>query len=155
MATYRTHTKRATTWLCLAIAVLIALMPAGGLMVCWGDDGHVRVEVASETDSCPCEGDSAGETGRASVHQQSKDRHPPCDDVAVEAPRVFKDAELGQKLPRSTDNQLDDDSASGEAWGAHGSWGTGVGSPVARWSSPAAVLPRQQLDHGRTVVLLI
>ena len=83
-----THTQRATAWLCLAVAVLIALMPAAGVMVCLGHNGHVGIGVPTKTSSCPCEHHSATEDEPSADLAENEDRHPPCSAIAPILPKV-------------------------------------------------------------------
>ena len=152
--TSRTHTQRATTWLCLAVAVLIALMPAAGVMVCLGHDGHVGFGAVTETADCPCDHHSAIDEEDPADSPDNDERHPPCDDIALDPPEVFKDAEFAKKLLTSRDTSPDDDSP------AIACWFLGPGETRYRdasppWIASAAVRPREQLSHKRTVVLLI
>ena len=150
----RTHTQRATAWLCLAVALLIALMPAAGVMVCLGHDGHIGLGAVTETASCPCDHHSGTDEERPADAPDNDERHPPCDDIALDPPEVFKDAGLAKKLPKSGDTPPDDYSPASACWLlGPGEDRSGEASPP--WVASAAVRPRDQLAHKRTVVLLI
>lgn len=155
MVTSRTHTQRATAWLCLAVALLIALMPAAGVMVCLGHDGHVGFGATTETGSCPCEHDSATEDEPSADLAKNEDRHPPCSDIALDPPEVFKDAELAQKLPKPADTPPDDHSPAIAVWALDGGGADQTGATSPPWVASAAARPREQLEHRRTIVLLI
>ena len=43
----RSTSHAVATWICLAACVLIALLPAGGLAVCLGAEGHFDVGAAA------------------------------------------------------------------------------------------------------------
>lgn len=155
MVTSRTHTQRATAWLGLAVALLIALMPAAGVMVCLGHDGHVGFGATTETGSCPCEHDSATEDEPSADLAKNEDRHPPCSDIALDPPEVVKDAELAQKLPKPADTPPGDHSPAIAVWALDGGGADQAGATSPPWVASAAARPREQLEHRRTIVLLI
>ena len=149
------HPRRATAWLCLAVALLITLMPAAGVMVCLGHNGHVGFGAVIETGACPCEHDSAIEGERSADSSKNEDRHPPCSDIALDHPVALKDAECAQKLPKPADVRPDDNSPAVASWTHDGSredYG-GVASPP-RVACEAA-RAQEQLAHQRSIVLLI
>ena len=45
------------SWLLLAVLMLVAVAPPGGLEVCIGDDGHVHFGADGDIDGCICLGD--------------------------------------------------------------------------------------------------
>ena len=155
MVTSRTHTQRATAWLCLAVALLIALMPAAGVMVCLGHDGHVGFGTATETGSCPCEHDAATEADPLADLAKNEDRHPPCSDIALDPPETFKEAEFAHKLPKPADTSPDDQSPAIADWVLDGGGIDQTGPTSPPWVASAAARPRAQLEHRRTIVLLI
>lgn len=44
-------------WLLLAVLLVVAIAPPGGLEVCIGEDGHVHFGAAGDIDGCICLGD--------------------------------------------------------------------------------------------------
>jgi hypothetical protein len=112
-----TQSQRATTWLCLVLALCIAVLPATGLMLCLGHDGHVSLAAgSSQAHGCPCdhrEDEPQVLTGTeltvttlevAPVHgpgdalAQSDQEHP-CEDLDLDAPEAVRSAGLSQDLP--------------------------------------------------------
>ena len=151
-----THTQRATAWLCLAVAVLIALMPAAGVMVCLGHNGHVGIGVPTKTSSCPCEHHSATEDEPSADLAKNESRHPPCSDIALDPPEGFSDAGLAKKLPKPAHTPPDDDCSPPVAFWAPDHGGMVQAGPTQpSWVSSAAPRPREHLEHKRSVVLLI
>jgi len=157
----RPKTQLATTWLCLVVAMLIALLPSAGLVVCLGHDGHVGIGSTTEVGACPCEHSSSQHEEQDDLGDPrlpvNTDQHPLCDDVALEAPKVFGDGKHSKKLLKGAD-LLDDwtpaplclapDRYSFDATRSNSKRGR---------VAPGAVGPllRQQLEHKRVVVLLI
>lgn len=71
-------------YLCVLVCFLIAGNVSQGVVVCFGDDGHVSVEVAFHEDHC---GGHAGHSGPKQltlkhIHGQDEDCHP-CVDVPI------------------------------------------------------------------------
>lgn len=151
-------TQRATAWLCLAVSVLIALLPAGGVMVCLGQDGHVGFGSPTASAECPCGHGPAAEATRPEANAQRRTdngRHPPCDDFALDPPEILRDDGIAQRLPEHLVGASDDGDVAADLWAPDADW-AGKSSAARRlWASTAAVLPRQQLEHKRVVVLLI
>jgi hypothetical protein len=162
MVFVRPKTQIATTWLSLVLAVLIALLPSAGMVMCVGHDGHIGLGATSEADACPCEHDTAQleepDALCISPVPGNTDEHPPCGDVALEAPEVFRDAKHGKKLLGSSDLP-DDEPTSGPlfcaphdlAFDANRDESNRGGAALGT----APPLLRQQLEHKRVVVLLI
>ena len=155
MVSSRTPTQRATTWLCLAVAVLVALMPTAGVMVCLGHDGHVGIGAVAEIGSCPCEHHAVGEDEPSADRVENEERHPPCRDVALDPPDVVKGAELAPKLANSTDTPPDDHSPAVAAWVVDNDWAETARAAAPPWATAEAARPSKQLEQRRTIVLLI
>ena len=160
MVNSRTHTQRATTWLCLAVAVLLSLLPAGGMIVCLGHDGHLGLglgvaSIDGGESSCPCEhGDVlAGVTRSEAIDVE----HPPCDDVSLEAPEVFKDSGLAPSLAKAVADLGGDDlpPLGLPSWSLASLAPEALSSREASWAAATSRRPRQQLELRRSVVLLI
>lgn len=179
------QSRRATLWLCLVLALCIAVLPASGLMLCLGHDGHLGVGTgAAQTTGCPCaHDDSATDTQTGpllafaqpahdpdpgNTQEPSDDRHP-CDDLDLDAPEAVRSAGLTQDLQTLLGKNI-------SSWSAHfhelslvpanlASLRIEPGiDPGSHWgrsrgagpaSSRLAILPLQGLTHRRSIVLLI
>jgi len=151
----RTRTQRATTWLSLAAALLIALMPAAGVMVCLGKGGHVVLGAVGETGSCPCAQEASTDAEQPTNPVRTEGRHPPCADIALRLFGAIKDTGVAPKLAKSANIPPDDHPPAIANW-----WSDGSSPPRAELASrprmtPRPALLRQQLENRRTVVLLI
>jgi hypothetical protein len=142
-------TQRATAWLCLALALVIALLPAGGVMTCLGSDGHVGLGAATEVSACPCAHDAVAATDDP-VGLPSTERHPPCDDLALDLPDACRDSESQQAFAVA----FDEVAAVAPTWSPAGTR-VDCGATLAPSPPGTALLPRQFLAHRRAVVLLI
>lgn len=167
----RLQERRAVAWLCLCVALLISVMPASGLIVCLGHDGHLAVGhlaagqlaqgAREEAGRCPCQHDHG--TGRRAAELPSAELpsqgepHPPCEDIAIDPPDYSRDGDPA-RLTR------------GSAAGGGGDDGPGPGAlpPSCEAPRPAAAVrsrlpaaqngrqrPPPHLEALRTVVLLI
>ncbi len=103
--------QRKSTWLSLAVAVLLALFPVGGVTMCFGSDGHFGIGggaaghgVASH--ACPCEHAPPSSSLRAEASVEDlaplseSDPHPACVDFALDPPEVFRDGGNPVDLPQ-------------------------------------------------------
>lgn len=147
MVTSCIPTQRATTWLCLAVALLVALMPVPGAMVCLGQDGHVGFGAATVAGSCPCEHDSATEADPVAALVKNDDRHPPCYDIALDLPGVLEVPRFAQKPSKLADTPPDDHPPAIAVWMIDGSWLDKQGWPHRPGATPPAARPRQQLQQ--------
>lgn len=155
MVTPRTRTRRATTWLCLAVALLVALMPVAGVMVCLGQDGHVGFGAATDAGSCPCTDASGVGAEPATALANNEARHPPCYDIALDLPVVLEDAGSAQKPAHPADT-LPSEHRPAVAVGIFGEWGLDKRGRLHRpGGAPPDAPPSPQLEHRRAVVLLI
>jgi hypothetical protein len=68
-----TSPRTRSIWLALLACVLLALVPANGVILCFTADGSVHVEFDA-SGTCPCPLDPDGE-------------HPPCVDVVLDGTR--------------------------------------------------------------------
>ena len=155
MVTGRSPKQRATTWLCLAVAMLITLMPSAGVMVCLGHDGHLGIGTVAETGTCPCEHDSVGQDEPSAALVENEERHPPCRDVALDPPDVVKGTEFAPKLANSTDTPSDDHSPAIAAWLVDNGWAEIARAAAPPWATAEAARLSKQLEQRRTIVLLI
>lgn len=155
MTSPATIAYRATTWLCLAVAVLMALVPASGVTVCLGHDGHVGFGVGAAGNPCPCGHEAALDNEE---HPRALDaaRHPPCDDVALDTPEFVSGTDHGPQIAKPADDE------SGGGMPPLPCWPPSCAAPAAPvqdllawWAESASHRPRQQIEHRRTVVLLI
>ena len=170
------QSQRATTWLCLVLALFIAVLPASGLMLCLGHDGHVSLAAGSSSQllgsaACPCEHDEQepqavlSSRNAADVLAQADDDHAPCDDFDLDAPEAVRSSGFSQDLPTLLGTGI-------EQWTASLHLQTQIpaalealvlGSLVDSWDPGAsafphrtlAQLPLAQLAHRRSIVLLI
>jgi len=112
-----TQSQRATTWLCLVLALCIAVLPATGLMLCVGHDGHVSLAAgSSQALGCPCdhqENEPKALAGTdlavtpleaAPAHRPGEtlaqaDEEHPCEDLDLDAPEAVRSAGLSQDVP--------------------------------------------------------
>ena len=155
--------QRAMTWLCLVVAVLISLLPAGGMMVCLGHDGHLGfglgvISTDGGESSCPCEhGAEVSTVTLAESLDETDIGHPPCDDLLLETPEVFKESGFAPSLAKAAADLGGDDLPplllSG--WTLEDLWPEPVCSREASWAAVASRIPRQLLELRRSVVLLI
>lgn len=84
-------TRRASIWLCLILAVVTAIVPSAGLVVCLGSDGHLGVGAVSTAEACPCaHHDHEDELEDATSSIASADDQP-CVDLALESVVVVHD----------------------------------------------------------------
>lgn len=77
--------QRMTAWLCLLLAVLTAIAPAQGFVLCVEPDGCVTIEVANAEDSCGacCAVPSEGPRQPAANVLAADDACCPCLDLLV------------------------------------------------------------------------
>lgn len=161
----RPHTQRATTWLSLVVAVLVALVPAGGMAVCLGHDGHlgfgVGVASAGASDGgtqCPCQHDSTHSTTVPSTPSAVVDaEHPPCDDLLLDSSEVVRESSSSSPLAKAAADLGGDDlpPPTLQGWVPDFLWPDSDSVQRASWSDAARRRPRQQLELHRSVVLLI
>lgn len=160
MVTTRTETQRATTWLSLVVAVLIGLLPTGGMVVCLGHDGHVGFGVGAvsidDGDDCPC--DHHAEVGSGGTPEiEDVDQHPPCDDLVFESAEITREGGPSFSLAKATAD------LGGDALPPFflNGWTPEFARPDATYAKAQSFAdvarrrPRQQLELRRTVVLLI
>ena len=161
-AVMKPRRQSSTTWITLLACIFVALLPAGGLVICFGHGGdHFGIGALAPwsgadvgAHACPCEppGFRGSMDGPAA---DTDDRHPPCRDTVVEAPLLYLE---GHRATLALDASLDTDggspplpplnailpprrSASAEASRVRASW-------LGTLLSPA-------LRDRRTIILLI
>lgn len=76
------------SWLALALALCVAVVPAQGTAVCYGADGHVGIGPAG---SCPCD-DGHDDAPAPRDGAPGLDDHGPCVDVVVASPDLVDQA---------------------------------------------------------------
>ncbi|MDP6424978.1 MAG: hypothetical protein QGG14_09555 [Planctomycetota bacterium] len=145
-----------TVWLCVAAAVLVALLPAVGITVCMGHDGHVGVATTTTTTTSPCACDHGAATAVERGSAQPDD-HPPCDDVALDPPLFYRGVDsnpaasarsVAPGSPPASAHVVDPISTANAI--------AIVRSARARlMASVGALRPSPQLGHQRVIVLLI
>ena len=140
--------NRLATWAVSVLWTLLAVVPAGGLSVCLGADGHFWLGQVSELCACPCE--LPNEEGGADHADTGRGESPPCTDLTLELPEFVLNKGASQ----------DDDA--GEAVTAPPLAATmGAVLPArdpgvhAQRPPPAERLPSLALRQRSTVVLLI
>ena len=100
--------RRPATGLVILSLWALALLPPGGMTLCFGHDGHMAVSVGSElalaaeragAAHCPCDADpSTADPGSArAAESDPAPAHAPCDDLPIEGP-------LAKALPRTIDS---------------------------------------------------
>jgi len=140
--------------------MLIALLPAGGVVMCLGHDGHVGIGFGAVTTDhgCPCEhSPDVGVLASCLSFEEGEDEHPPCDDLVVETPQVFKDAGLAPSLAKAIAGLGGDDflPVALLGWGPKIIWSDTTSASAECFADAASRVPRQQLELRRTVVFLI
>lgn len=163
MVSSKTRAQRAMTWLCLVVAVLVSLLPAGGMTVCLGRDGHLGFGLGIVTTDgaesrCPCEhGAEVAEVTQTELLDATDLGHPPCDDLVLESPEVFKESGFAPSLAAAAVDLGGDDLPPllPSSWALEGLWPEPVSSRDASWAAAANRMPRQLLELRRSVVLLI
>jgi hypothetical protein len=163
--TMGSHTQRAAAWLSLLVAVFIALVPASGVTVCLGHDGHLGlgVGVASvgtgdSVTPCPCQHDTAHSMTAHSAPSQVVDaEHPPCDDLVLDCSEVVRESSSGSPLAAAMGDLDGHDlpPLPSTRWGRGGLWPDRDCVLVESWVDAARHRPSQQLELRRSVVLLI
>ena len=132
-------------------------------MVCLGHDGHLGLGLlVVSTDRgetrCPCEHgvDVAGITLTQSLDATDAG-HPPCDDLVLETPEVFKESGFAPLLAKAAADLGGDDLPPLllSSWALEDLWPAPVSSREASWAAAASRIPRQLLELRRSVVLLI
>lgn len=155
MTTSVTTAHRATTWLCLAVAVLMALVPAAGVTLCLGRDGHVGFGVGTASNPCPCEHDTALEDEEQQPALDAA-RHPPCHDVSLDTHEFVSGTDHGPQLTRLADDEPGGGLPPFPCWPPNFAVPDAPGRDrLAWWAESASHRPREQIAHRRTVVLLI
>jgi hypothetical protein len=152
-----TRTRPTIGWLCAAIALLLVLVPAAGVTVCVGHDGHVGVGVKTATRSCPCgheEADAhAGRGERELPVPGTAVRHPPCEDFELSAP-AFVRGDHGPHLPALVRDATTVVLPWPFAPPATVADAAGRQLP-ARWAEPRPRRPRRLLAERATTLLLL
>lgn len=152
----RTRLFRATTWLCLVAAVLVSLLPADGVIVCLGSDGHVALGSTAGADECPCTRvDSAQEP---SLDDRSRPHHgheAPCNDLQLDPPEIVADSGFARSLTAPERDSFDDviKTIGLRTWTLDCDF-------ASRWrptrlTCPADPLPREQHVYKRVIALVI
>lgn len=134
----------ALTWCSLVVIALTSLLPAAGVTVCLGGDGHFALGATGE--ACPCDSDDPAQlvdSGSRLVNEQ----HPPCNDMQIDAPTLVQD--LGH-----TQVSVPAPCESGAAWLPQAT------QPPRAAATPNGVLraqfyPPQSLQVKQVTVLLI
>ena len=139
------RTNKVATWTVLVMWMLLALLPAGGLSLCLGADGHVGLgQLSAEVSACPCELPNQGrDSENAGIRP---DKHPPCTDLALELPEFFLDKGA------SNNNDAADASFAPPLLATVVAFFPDV---YAQRPPPAEQLPSLTLRQKSTVVLLI
>ena len=160
MVTTRTEAQRATTWLCLVVAVLIGLLPTSGMVVCLGHDGHVGFGVGAvsidDGDDCPCDHHAEVELG-GSPETEGVDQHPPCDDLVFESAEITREGGPSFSLAKAIAD-LGGDALPPfflNGWTPEFARPDATCAKAQSFADVARRRPRQQLELRRTVVLLI
>lgn len=84
----------ALTWCSLVVIALTSLLPAAGVTVCLGDDGHFAL--GSTGEACPCDSDDQAAQYLGSGSGLVNEQHPPCNDMRIDAPTVVRDQSHAQ-----------------------------------------------------------
>lgn len=164
MVKSQTNTQRAMTRLCLVVAVIFSILPAGGLVVCLGHDGHLGLAlgvVATDDGKpeCPCTHQSAVDAvARTSAESDTADfRHPPCDDVVLEPPEIFNDFDRAPSISITTAEPCEDNLPQilPSPWACENPWPDAVSPSETPWVDSAGRIHWQLLEQRRFVVLLI
>lgn len=165
----RDQTQRATAWFCLAIALLIALTPAAGVMVCLGHGGHIGLGVTARADTCPCGHGAVGHdsgrwdseagapesaAGQPAGLPAHEHEHPPCTDLALDPPETPRLEKLASDDPTPANASPAILFPPAAVWVCDK--GTARKRPAsASWPDSARCGPRGHLEHRATVLLLI
>jgi hypothetical protein len=79
-----------SAWLCLAFVMCAAIGGVPGVMLCFGPDGHVALEVASAADCDGCDPADEGRSAPDRAPPASYGPECPCEDVllpGIESPK--------------------------------------------------------------------
>lgn len=130
-------------------------------MVCLGHDGHLGLGLLvvdrGET-RCSCEHVAGlAEVTLIASPDATDAGHPPCDDLVLETPEVFKESGFAPSLAKAAADLGGDDSPPLllSSWALEDLWPEPVSSREASWAAAASRIPRQLLELRRSVVLLI
>ncbi|CAN5678946.1 hypothetical protein BH23PLA1_BH23PLA1_12200 [soil metagenome] len=86
------------TWYCLAVSLLIGVVPAEGFVLCFGSDGHI--EVSSPASGCDgCSEQALPAEGKSCLEEVGNDADQPCC-PCLDVPVIAESDVVGQKLPR-------------------------------------------------------
>ncbi len=133
-----------TTWCSLLVIALTSLLPAGGVSLCIGADGHFAFGAAETGEECPC--DDAGQAGGAEAPGQ---QHAPCSDLQFEAPTLVRDHGLTKfSVPTSDEVEV-------QAWLPQNVLLPGTFKRVGPQVLSALLLPDQWLLSKQVIVLII
>lgn len=131
-------------------------------MVCLGHDGHLGIGLGvAVTDDgvahCPCEHSTEVAAATLAESLDTDDGHPPCDDLVLETPEIFKESGFAPSLAKAAADLGGDDLPPllQSSWALEDLWAEPVSSREASWAAAASRIPRQLLELRRSVVLLI
>jgi len=140
--------RRATAWLCLAVALLTGLSPAQGFVICLEPDGCVSFEIPSAAETCGgCGNHQEGDTSTKTVVRGAEVVDCPCIDLPV--PSSSQDRRLQRKSIELEPGSWIADPSSSPAPPFF------PAPPTVGAVRPEAPRPAESLDLIRSVVLLV